>query len=389
MNDGAGSLESDTHPIGFVTREGVAPAASGRSGFRCEVMGLAGLQKEGLVEDVGTGRTWRLASDEGVYLNGTDLAPAPLMYWAAGALADVTSSIVDAATSAGISVAELTVTSSQEFGLDGSFVRAEAVASAGTLDLQISVMSDATEEALAEVVELALRTSAAAGAVSASVEGQLALSVNGRVSVIESHLSDPETVAVRARSEQDPFHRYARRPEPEAGRTPPQDIVVRLPDLSDTTSRTGPNTPGRIRFLVAATTTWRREASPQSVCVEFPGAGTAQWTIAYDVTGDAAPSPVALMSIGAAFCFHTQLARLVKSQRVPLDAPRLVQNTEVHERDGGALVSALNTTLFVSGQVDVDAATRIAAAAQASCFAHQSLARASAVVPEVSQHAAR
>lgn len=385
MTGGVASLAADDLPIGFVTRTGADQAALGRSAFRCEVMGLVGLQKEGLVEDVGTGRTWRLASDEGAYLNGTDLAPAPLMYWAAGALADVTHSIANAATNAGISITAIEVSSSQEFGLDGSFLRAEAVATAGTLNLQLSVTSDATEEIVADIIALGLGAAAAAGAVSSSIEGQLALSVNGRVSVIESHPWEAAAVGVRARGERDPFHRYAQRPEPESKTASPTDVVVKLPALSDTTSRTGPNTPGRIRFLVMAATTWSPGAPRSAVSVEFPGAGTAQWEIAYDPSGKLAPSPVALLSIGAAFCFHTQLARLVKSQCVPLDAPRLVQNSAVEKRDGVARLSALNTTLFVSGQVDAEQASRIAAAAQASCFAHQSLARASEVVPTLSR----
>jgi len=38
--------------------------------------GLDRFQKEGLVTDLSTGRSWRLAADEGTYLGGTDLAPA-------------------------------------------------------------------------------------------------------------------------------------------------------------------------------------------------------------------------------------------------------------------------------------------------------------------------
>lgn len=47
-----------------------------------------GHQKEALVLPAAGGPVWRLASDEGAYLRGTDLAPAPLMYWAAGVHAD-------------------------------------------------------------------------------------------------------------------------------------------------------------------------------------------------------------------------------------------------------------------------------------------------------------
>jgi uncharacterized OsmC-like protein len=378
--DGANSLEHDAWPIGFVARRG-GDAPHGEERYRCEVMGLSGLQKEGLVEDLTTGRTWRLASDEGAYLNGTDLAPAPLMHWAAGVLADIAESILLAARTEGVTMSALEVASTQEFGLDGSFVKAQAVAMAGDLALVISVSADASDQQVDAIVARGLRASSAAGGVTSAVEGTLALSVNGRVSVIESPAAEQDAVAEHARAEQDPFRRYTGRPAPEGGMTPTQAVVLKLDTFSDTMSRTGPPVPGRIRFLVAAKTTWVPPTDRQTVFVEFPGAGTAQWTIAYDPSGREAPSPGALFAIGAAFCFHTQLARLLKVQRVQLDAARLVQTSGVEERDGVARMSALGTVLFVSGRVDVDDASRIAIAAQRSCFAHQSLATPGEVRP--------
>ena len=243
--DGANSLEHDAWPVGFVARSGRDDPHGERS-YRCEVMGLSGLQKEGLVEDLTTGRTWRLASDEGAYLNGTDLAPAPLMHWAAGVLADIAESILLAGRTEGVTMSALDVTSTQEFGLDGSFVKAEAVAMAGDLDLVISVSADASDQQVDEIVARGLRASAAAGGVTAAVEGTLALSVNGRLSVIESDPAEQDAVAERGRAEQDPFRRYTGRPAPEAGMTPPHEVVVKLRHLQrhhepHGAARPGPN----------------------------------------------------------------------------------------------------------------------------------------------------
>jgi hypothetical protein len=51
---------------------------------RTEVRALTGMQKEALVHYGPSGTVWRLVSDEGPYLNGTDLAPFPLAFYTTG-----------------------------------------------------------------------------------------------------------------------------------------------------------------------------------------------------------------------------------------------------------------------------------------------------------------
>lgn len=47
---------------------------------RARVRSLASMQKEALVTSSVSGNTWRLASDEGEYLDGDDVAPCPLAF---------------------------------------------------------------------------------------------------------------------------------------------------------------------------------------------------------------------------------------------------------------------------------------------------------------------
>ena len=53
------------------------PALRLGESVRCHVRALGGMQKEALVASRRTGTVWRLASDEGAYLDGDDEAPAP------------------------------------------------------------------------------------------------------------------------------------------------------------------------------------------------------------------------------------------------------------------------------------------------------------------------
>ena len=54
-----------------------------------EARKLAGHQKEAVVHEGSAGSRWRLASDEGKHLTGTDLAPFPLGFFNAGLHGDV------------------------------------------------------------------------------------------------------------------------------------------------------------------------------------------------------------------------------------------------------------------------------------------------------------
>ena len=55
---------------------------------------LAGHQKEAIVYEGAGGPRWRLVSDEGKHLGGTDLAPFPLGFFNAGLHGDVVARLV-------------------------------------------------------------------------------------------------------------------------------------------------------------------------------------------------------------------------------------------------------------------------------------------------------
>jgi hypothetical protein len=59
-------LAAREHPLAFVTTAGSGQTVMGPSGswsYRAEVIGLGGFQKECLIEDLVSGRVWRLACD--------------------------------------------------------------------------------------------------------------------------------------------------------------------------------------------------------------------------------------------------------------------------------------------------------------------------------------
>jgi hypothetical protein len=98
-------LADSGKPLFFAAAPG--PAAAGpesRLGeaVRLEVRSLSVMQKEALAARVGTGVTWRLASDEGAYLAGLDEAPCPLAFMTTGMISATLNELLALASRRGI-----------------------------------------------------------------------------------------------------------------------------------------------------------------------------------------------------------------------------------------------------------------------------------------------
>jgi uncharacterized OsmC-like protein len=364
-------LDQSPHPLAFVAAtgsdgarpEGLRPEAS----FRCEVMGIGRFQKEGLVEDLATGRVWRLAADEGKYLRGTGLAPAPLMHWAAGLHGDVTHRIARLAAAQQIAISDLEVTVSQGFASEGSFARGEAVALVFDLEWEIRVATGAPLPQIASLVDRALRFSPLNAAMVTGKEGKFALNINGRTSPVSGV---PQS---RTPAEADPFKRYSSRPAPVDGDHATSTVLTSGPLRTASTVTLGDDQSKAIGWHVEATGKYEFESGIVTATVGFPEiAASEQWWLRTDHTNRYAPSPMSYFSLGTAFCYHTQLCRYIDVRRMDIRSPRLAQMS--HFSNGEAAVAQpFDTHLFLNGVIDADQATSLLLAAANTCYAHRAL----------------
>ncbi|MFE8013803.1 hypothetical protein ACFU3O_13785 [Streptomyces antibioticus] len=190
-------LHRSPHPLTFVARGGDEHAPrDGEAAYHIEVMGLGGFQKEGLARDVHSDRTWRLVCDEGAYLNGANMAPAPLAYWVGGLHADITARITEAAREAGVALDGLSVTVTQGFGVKGSFAKGQAVAQVHHMTCDIDLTCHQDRATVNGLVEVAIARSSAMAAVAGAHESLFSLSTNGTLTpvtlpVSAEHLTDP------------------------------------------------------------------------------------------------------------------------------------------------------------------------------------------------------
>ncbi len=86
---GHSPLESSGLPLFFLVSPapgGIQPTprSPGAAAVRVVARSLSVMQKEALIANSSTGAVWRLASDEGPYLLGDDVAPPPLAFMSVG-----------------------------------------------------------------------------------------------------------------------------------------------------------------------------------------------------------------------------------------------------------------------------------------------------------------
>jgi uncharacterized OsmC-like protein len=369
--DGPTPLERSPHPLAFATTagDGSARPESERpqASYRAEVTGLGHFQKEGLVTDVTTGRSWRLTADEGRYLRGTDMAPAPLMHFAAGLHSDLTSRIVRIAESRGLTLSRLFVALTQGFGSQGSFARGEAVALVGDLSWTIEIASAASDDEVEVVVAEALATSPAHAAMTNAHEGVFALYTNGhRTPVVGVPQSDSP-------AEEDPFLAHTAAPEPLDINGGAKQILWKEPSNWPFYVELSDDQKNSILWHIEASGEYRFNTHTVATTVKFPNAGATHWTLISDDTSRTAPSPLAYFSIGTAFCYHTQLCRYADVRRLPVDRPRLVQVSTFTTSGTTADSAPFDTHLFINGEVTTDQTASLLTAAANTCYAHRGL----------------
>ena len=117
-------LGGDPRPVFFAVDR---PDALGLDGpppgdgerVRVWAQSLSGMQKEAVVRST-AGGAWRLASDEGPYLDGFDAAPCPLGFMTVGMVSSWMNAVLDAARARGVTVRDLVLVQDNRYTMEGS-----------------------------------------------------------------------------------------------------------------------------------------------------------------------------------------------------------------------------------------------------------------------------
>ena len=348
-------------------------------GFRTDVRALTGMQKEAVVWPLGGEQPgWRMFSDEGPYLNGTDLAPFPLGFFAAGLQFSFLETLVERALALGIEIESLESVQDTWYTMTGSAMRGDMMGGAKPVDLLVKIRAKASGDAVAKLVREAERASPAHAAMRDVLSNTFSCRLNaGEVPVAGVSPSKTGTIA-------DPAASFEQLRASSASGVP-QPIIRKIAEAQKVYGVAGGvasslqseqkrtlNVHGEARVDPDGLMETRIQLrSPVGSSFRFVGQ-------VEPVEGEArvAPSGLAYLSAGVAFCFMTQLGRYAHIVKYPVSAYRLVQFILFRQADSGAQPAGaepVDTHLFLDGDLGHEAAAQTLRMSEQTCFLHAAM----------------
>ncbi|MEM8789025.1 MAG: OsmC family protein [Pseudomonadota bacterium] len=310
--------------IGFV-----APQNRKGDALRTWVRSLSGFQKEALIRSARTGLTWRLASDEGAYLNGHDAAPCPLAFLTCGMIASFMNEIQALAKMRGAPIAALRLTQENYYTMQGSMRDRTMVGGAENIELKVQIDCDLDDAALQAFLVDATFASPLNGLMRGAIPSLFKLAKNGR-----------RLPTAAARELDAPLL-----PQPERSGTALERIEPELALLEK-----GALSPAkRVAKGTAAggsslTDHQDRRLNPGATAVLRADGMTEITQMLYSPRGSSftflssedgrAPDAATLISAGIGFCFMTQFGRF--ASMLDLDLPEYSILQDTHFSLGGA-----------------------------------------------------
>lgn len=368
----AETIASSGFPLGFLVRRGTVP--SGNVGRRVVTVEARHFtrphQKEAVVSECDGGDAWRMASDEGVHIKGDDLAPFPLGFFNAGLQADLANRLLALARVRGIGIDALQLHCRTGYSMTGSFLKGDGSGAATPADIQINIRTSASDAAIRELVVDAANASPALAAMRVPLQNTFALYVNGQRRRVTTLPDAGSADAV------DPLTTYSRAPSPLEDDTALSDLIIKTGQKREgTPTLTSPaGTPGSpiVREVAGDSRVLDTSGVTQTdVALQLPGMSLFALKSDESARGRA-PSGLALLSAGIAFCYMTQLSRYIDYLKLAIHHVRLVQfNPYTCDAHGG--VEPVATHLFLQGDESHETFEKLMRIAANTCFLHATL----------------
>lgn len=344
--------------------------------WRVEVRSLERMQKEAIVSTpAGSGPSWRMMSDEGPYLNGTDLAPFPLGFFTAGQQFCLMTQLLRLARAEGLSLASLALSQDNRYSMSGSILRGDMIGGAMPAEVLVQIQSDASPQQIAGLVQRAERLSPAHAVMRNLLANEFSVTLNsarveagGLREATEVACADPRHV----------FETVTRAPDTRVGGEAITKVTAAeevhgveggagssLQAEQDRTLHVHGD--GRLREDGLLETTLRlfRPLGSSFRFVGDPGPSAG---------GDhAAPEGLAYLVAGMAFCYMTQLGRYAHIVKQRIDDLRLVEDASFDTSNDIVRALPLVTHVFVDADEPVDAVQRLVRMGEQTCFLHAAM----------------
>ncbi len=377
------SIRGSGYPLVFKVGPDQAPNAvaepsSGRTEVLTQVRALEGMQKEAVVW-LRRGPAWRMVSDEGPYLNGTDLAPFPLGFFAAGLQFSLMSCLLRAARAIGVSFRSLSLEQDTRYTMEGSFLRGDAVGGAMPAEVLLRIESEAGPNTIALLVHLAEAGSAGHALMREVLHNTFSLALNGRA---------VELPGLRRSGQGRSAPRDLDRLAPDADPRVEPDIIRRVEAAQPVHGVDGGagsslkaeqrrtlhvRGEGRVVAGLRMETTVRLlqpiGSSFRFLCDDTETRGG----------GGCAPPPEAYLAAGTGFCYMTQLGRYAHIVKQALDGYAIVQQNAFSEEgsaEAGNLAAhagAFDTQVSLESSQSEEQAAKLVTMGERTCFLHAAM----------------
>jgi len=374
------SIESIAYPLVYKVDSSSISAAdlpqeTDLTAVRVRVRALEGMQKEALVQYAPTGTLWRMVSDEGPYLNGSDLAPFPLAFYTAGMAFSFMEEILKHAKQRGIAVTKLNLTQDNYYTMAGSALRGDMTGGAKPVDLEVVIEANASQESIAEIVKEAESTSPPQAYMRDILRNTFALCYNGKP-------IDVKRVNASAKGLlPDPQGLFdAMKPLPDDAYQ--ADIIVKesaAEAVFDVEGGAGSSLQSEQKrtLHVRGLASLRGDGLKEVKVQLFKPIGSVFRFISDDAAPEGgperAPSGLAYLSAGVGFCFMTQIGRYAHIVKQELESYRIVQDNVYRRDHGTAIADPVDTHVYVDLNESGEDARQIVSMSEQTCFLHAAM----------------
>ena len=344
---------------------------------------MAALQKEciGYEGDLNT-NSWRLTSDEGGHLKGTDLAPFPLGFFNACIHGDVVGKIFKIARNENLSIEEIRCEVKNSYFLTGSFVKGDGKGHAEPTEINLKIKYPEHNSKINEIIKICSKTSPVLAALRTPLNNTFSLTSNGRRKKL-NNLNESEKKDI-----EDPYKFYTHSPSPNQTENYSKRMILKTQKVSEgeiepvdgyNVSASSGNVPGNknfnkiIRTIVGnSITKLNDEIIEVDTVLGLPG--MSHFIISMDIEGLKAPSPVNVMGAAISFCFLTQTHRYIKHQNFKIEGLRMSQYLSFEENSSGLLkMLPLDTHLFTNGTASDEDNEKLIDMSERTCYLHATL----------------
>ena len=356
----------------------VLDAPDDAQNFHVEVRALEGMQKEATVrQSERSGQAWRMVSDEGPYLNGTDLAPFPLAFFAAGLHFCYMTQLVRLCRDRGIALRGLRSGQDTRYTMTGSALKGDMTGAGIPVDLDVAIDAELSPEAAGKLIARALAESPGHAVMRDLFRNTFALQLNGSTVKLVDQEHSPNALFP------DPVRGFESiRPTP-AGHFHP-DIITKTETVEVQHGVTG-GAGSSLKSEQKRTLHVRSDACLldkgllQTDIRLFQPLGSSFRFLSDTGTGDTAPPPLAYLSAGIGFCYMTQLGRYAHITKQKLESMRIVQ-TNGYKPSGAAgpnaAATAVDTHVYINADESEDVARKSVRMGEQTCFLHASMREA-------------